>query len=66
MIAIEPETAQYLLSHPGKAFCRDCLDELTEGSNLQEAAGPGGVFREFNGTCVRCHKFRDVIRFNLK
>jgi hypothetical protein len=69
MTAIEPETAQYLLTHPGQAFCRDCLEELTARVQESGDAGedrPGGVFREFNGTCFQCHKPRHVIRFILK
>jgi hypothetical protein len=66
MVALEPAEARYLYSHPGQAFCDECLKGLAAASAGDPEPRPEALaaeFRESQGTCFVCHAYGRVLCF---
>jgi hypothetical protein len=63
MLAMEAASGQYLSEHPGQAFCRDCLVELSSGDEGLEdrVTVIPKSYRTWKGTCFNCREERQVV-----
>lgn len=66
MVRVEAAIARYLYSHPGQAFCAECLKKLATASAGDREPRPEALkaeFRESPGTCFECHAYARVLCF---
>ena len=65
MVAVEAAIARYLYSHPGQAFCDECLKRLAAAAEEREPRPEAltAAFRASRGTCFECHAHARVLCF---
>lgn len=66
MVRVEAASARYLYSHPGQAFCDECLKTLAAAGGGDPEPRPealAAAFHDSHGTCFECHAYARVLCF---